>query len=288
MTASINSKAVQVPAMVRESDGKTLIWTSGGYRTPEEVGVVIDNSDAGSAAGGLTVEQLRAEPLETTISTLFAGEDPDNNVQNVLHIGTDFSPVGPIVTPAGPMPNSSVVLGQAVGDGYLLERISCVVRDPTRAAVYLEHGNAPDVLGGVGGTAPAAVTTTIALATPFGLTEAVAAWQFFDHLLWVAYIPEVGGVSAGREVKIMRRIVGNTQAAVGTTAITFTVAGELMKGATITGWGIRPANAAWEIFPPVVSGSSHDQRTLHWLATDPNGFRLSVDSGLMIFPSGDF
>jgi hypothetical protein len=43
--------------MIRESDGKTLIWTSGGYRLPEDVGVVIDNSssDGGGTGGAITI-----------------------------------------------------------------------------------------------------------------------------------------------------------------------------------------------------------------------------------------
>src|SRR5215217_6495405 len=46
--ASFSSQAVQVPAMIRESDGALLVWTSGGYRTAGEAGISLD--DSGSSA----------------------------------------------------------------------------------------------------------------------------------------------------------------------------------------------------------------------------------------------
>lgn len=270
MVASVNSSAVQVPAMIRESDGETLIWTSGGYRTAAELGISLSG------------------PSAVTVESLAAGEDEVNNLQRVLPVGTDFNPVGPIATPAGPMPNSSVVLGLTGGENDLLEGISFVIRDPARAAVYLEDGTDADVISGVAGTLPTAVTSTITLTTAVPLINQLTENQLMDCLLWVTYIPKnASGTSAGRAIKFMKRITAHAAFAAGTSTFTATVSGELLAGASggITGWGVRPANAAWEVCAPNQSGA---RLPLHIQSKKASGYRLSVDSGVFAMPTGGF
>jgi hypothetical protein len=263
--APVKSSAIQVPAMVRESDGALMVWTSGGYRPASELGIDVNSSSS------------------VSVDTLATGDDEVQEWTKVVRLAQRHS-VKPIETPAGPMPNSSVILGNTGDPGDFLQYVETIPRNATNAAVYLEYGNAADIVMGTAGTAPTAGATSLALTASLAFTAAgygvLTENQLAGSIMWFTYLP----TNAGRPIKFMRRIVSHPPYSAGN-AFAPVVTHGVPVGAAITGWGIRPFDAAEEIAPFNQGGRrfEFDEQCLL-----QGGFRLSVDSGVATHNGGQF
>jgi hypothetical protein len=212
------------------------------------------------------------------ITSTQTGDDPLNNAVIVTPLGTDSREIGPLQTPAGAMPNSSVTIGTSPNINDLLTQINFIPWDTTNAAAYLEDGLAGDLIfGGVAAGAPGTATSAL------GLTSAIAftATQNFyaGCILWATYTP----TGAGVPIKFMRRILSHV-AVSNATAFAPIVTHNLPAGATLTGWGVRPRDSAWEIRAfnqPATAPMVFNRR-----AKKEGGYRLSVDSALFAIAGG--
>jgi len=263
--APVKSSAIQVPAMVRESDGALMVWTSGGYRPAAELGIDLDSSNA------------------VSIDTIETGADELQQWAKVVQLAERHS-IKPIQTPAGPMPNSSVILGETGDPADFLQYIETLPRATTDAAVYLEYGNAADTILGSAGTAPAAAATSLSLTASLAFTAAgfgpVTENQLAGCILWFTYTP----MNAGRSIKVMREIVSHPAYAAGTAFVPVVTHGVLAGGA-ITGWGVRPRDAAEQI----AGFDSLGRRfNFNFQAAAEGGLRISVDRRVSVIAGGQF
>lgn len=210
--------------------------------------------------------------LAVVNNTIAAGEDILTNAQITIPAGTQSKDIGPTATPAGPMPTSHVAFGTSAGD--YLESIHFVVRDPLNAAVYLEDGDDPDVLAGTTGANPTA-STTLSLTIPTATT--LTANQLMDYILFVTYTP----TNAAQSITVPRRITQHAAVTAGTTFAPV-VTHNMPAGATVTGWSVRPKNAAIEI-------AAYNQSGAPWKSSRRSllgRFRISVDGGVFAMCGG--
>lgn len=225
----------------------------------------------------------RAEVVASVSLNLGTGDDELRQWTKVVRLAERHS-VHPIQTPAGPMPNSSVILGNTGDPSDFLQYLETFPRDKLNAAVYLEYGNAADTIGGAAGTAPAAAATSLALTSSLPFTAAgygpLTENQLAGCIMWFTYIP----TNAGRAIKFMRRIVSHPAYSSGTAFAPVLTHG-VPAGAAITAWGVRPLDAAEEIatFDAAPRRFEFDEQCLV-----EGGFRVSVDSAVAIHAGGQF
>lgn len=261
-----NEANINVAALY-DAYGELMIMTDKGYKKASSLGFSIPTP-------------------KVAIDTLAPGQRETEDLSEVLNACLHFKDVEPIATPAGFMPNSSVILGGSGAIGDVLKDIGFNIWDPLNAAVYLENGILNDTIIGANSSPIIAAAT----ASPV-LTTAVAQTytknQYAGQICWLEMIPTVGGVSAGIKIRFMRRIVSHAEQTVAATTFTPTFTHNIPQStAVITAWGIRPRGGAIEL--RAFNNANPTSLLFNRRATNTGGWRLSVDSGVAAFPVGKF
>jgi hypothetical protein len=256
-----------IPPVVYDDKGKKKVLTEKGYKYPEDLGFTLDET----------------EGSDVTIANIEPGDDLAQNWKRTVNAAIQRVNVSPLPTPAGPMPNCFVPLGTAGKAGDLIGAITPIIRTAGNARIILHHGTASDLIGGVSGTALAAPSNAPSVVANVAFTA--TANQHEGCIFYCTYIPTVGGVSAGKPIRFESRIDSHPAYAASGTAFSPVLVDTLPQGATITAWGVRPVDSAWEIARADQTGGRIE---LFYQATASGGWRISVFGGVAVTLNGQF